>query len=79
MWTIWREQNARCFEDQERLMEELKKLFIQTLFHWANTFIVPQVFHYVSIFVFMFLFLPLEWPFFVYILYTSVALFCAFP
>ena len=33
MWIIWRERNGRCFEDQERSMEELKKLFIQTLFH----------------------------------------------
>jgi hypothetical protein len=43
MWIIWRERNGRCFEDQERSMEELKKLFIQTLFHWANAFCVPQL------------------------------------
>jgi hypothetical protein len=28
MWIIWRERNGRCFEDQERSMEEHKKLFI---------------------------------------------------
>ena len=28
MLIIWRERNARCFEDQERSMEKLKKLFI---------------------------------------------------
>ena len=27
MWIIWREQNARYFEDQERSLKELKKLF----------------------------------------------------
>jgi hypothetical protein len=42
MWIIWRERNGRCFEDQERSMEELKKLFIQTLFHWTNAFCAPQ-------------------------------------
>jgi hypothetical protein len=42
MWIIWRERNGRCFEDQERSMEELKKLLIQTLFHWADAFSVPQ-------------------------------------
>jgi hypothetical protein len=41
MRTIWREQNARCFEDQERLLEELKKLLIQTI-HWADAFKVSQ-------------------------------------
>ena len=41
MWIIWRERNASCFEDQERSMEELKKLFIQTFFHWADAFSVP--------------------------------------
>jgi hypothetical protein len=29
MWIIWREQNGRCFEDQGRSLEGLKKLFIQ--------------------------------------------------
>jgi hypothetical protein len=42
MWIIWHERNGRCFEDQERSMEELKKLLIQTLFHWADAFSVPQ-------------------------------------
>jgi hypothetical protein len=58
MWIIWRERNARCFEDQQRSLEELKKLFIQTLFHWADAFQVSQ-FSTMPQFVFMFLFLPL--------------------
>jgi hypothetical protein len=41
-WIFWRERNGKCFEDQERSMEELKKLLIQTLFHWADAFSVPQ-------------------------------------
>jgi hypothetical protein len=42
MWTIWRERNAQCSEDQEKTLDVLKKLFIQTLFHWAGTFNVSQ-------------------------------------
>jgi hypothetical protein len=42
MWIIWRELNAICFEDQERTLDVLKKLFIQTLFHWADAFNVSQ-------------------------------------
>ena len=34
-WCIWRERNARCFEDQERSMEELRILFFNTLLHWS--------------------------------------------
>jgi hypothetical protein len=30
-------------EDQERSMEELKQLLIQTLFHWANACSVPKI------------------------------------
>jgi hypothetical protein len=41
-WTIWRERNARCFEDQEKTLDELKKLFIKTLFHWVGAFNVSQ-------------------------------------
>jgi hypothetical protein len=29
MWTIWRERNAKCFEDQENMLDELKRLFIR--------------------------------------------------
>jgi hypothetical protein len=43
MWIIWRERNARCFEDQDRSMEELKKLLIQTLFHWTEDCNVPKI------------------------------------
>jgi hypothetical protein len=42
MWTIWREWNERCFENQKKKLDELKKLFIMTLFHWAAAFNVPQ-------------------------------------
>jgi hypothetical protein len=43
IWIIWRERNARCFEDNERSMEELKKLLIQTLFHWPEACDVPKI------------------------------------
>ena len=29
MWTIWRERNARCFEDKEMTMAELSNGFLQ--------------------------------------------------
>jgi hypothetical protein len=34
---------CKCFEDQERSMEELKKLLIQTLFHWTKACSVPKI------------------------------------
>jgi hypothetical protein len=34
MWCVWREWNARCFEDCETSLINLKKLVIQTLFLW---------------------------------------------
>jgi len=34
MWCVWREQNARCFEDCETSLINLKKLVIHTLFLW---------------------------------------------
>jgi hypothetical protein len=33
MWSIWRERNARCFEDCEKTKEELKNT-------WSNRFLV---------------------------------------
>jgi hypothetical protein len=46
-------------------MEELKKLLIQTLFHWTNACSVPKI-STMPQFIFMFLFLPLVGPFFVF-------------
>jgi hypothetical protein len=43
MWTIWRERNARCFEDKEMIMAELSNGFLQLLFFWAGFFNIPQV------------------------------------
>jgi len=34
MWCVWRERNARCFEDCAISLINLKKLVIQTLFLW---------------------------------------------
>jgi len=34
MSCVWREWNARCFEDCETSLINLKKLVIQTLFLW---------------------------------------------
>jgi hypothetical protein len=37
MWCIWRERNARHFEDCERSVLDLKLLFFQTLYEWVVT------------------------------------------
>jgi hypothetical protein len=34
MWCLWRERNARSFEDREIGLMELKKRVLQTLFSW---------------------------------------------
>ena len=36
MWVIWRERNTCIFDGNERSIHELKLLFFQTLFDWAN-------------------------------------------
>jgi hypothetical protein len=43
MWCIWRERNARNFEDRELSLLELKKKVIQTLFSWRFMWHSPQV------------------------------------
>jgi hypothetical protein len=37
MWCLWRERNARTFEDCERNVLELKLVFFRTLFDWMTT------------------------------------------
>ena len=78
MWIIWQERNARCFEDQERSMEKLKKLLIQTLFHWTEACIVPKISTISQFLSFKFLVLPLVRFLFVYFLYIRVAPLCTF-
>uniref|UniRef100_A0A2N9EI09 Reverse transcriptase domain-containing protein n=1 Tax=Fagus sylvatica TaxID=28930 RepID=A0A2N9EI09_FAGSY len=34
MWCLWRERNMRIFEDCEQHVDELKLLFLRTLFEW---------------------------------------------
>ena len=36
MWGIWREKNARTFEETEILIQDLKISFFQTLIRWTN-------------------------------------------
>jgi hypothetical protein len=38
LWCIWRERNARLFEDVETSMVELRKRLLNTLYFW----IVPH-------------------------------------
>jgi len=34
LWSIWRERNARLFEDVETVMVVLRKCVLNTLFFW---------------------------------------------
>jgi hypothetical protein len=38
MWTIWRERNARCFEDCKKSKEELKNILVKSLFNWTRAY-----------------------------------------
>jgi hypothetical protein len=43
MWCIWRERNARCFEDTARSLEELLHYFMFTLYTWTAAWLAPDV------------------------------------
>ena len=36
MWVIWRERNARSFNDSEKSIQDLKQCFLSLLLAWAN-------------------------------------------
>jgi hypothetical protein len=38
MWCVWRERNARCFEDCEIDLMNLKRMMLQTMFLWGEKF-----------------------------------------
>ena len=38
MWTIWRERNARCFEDHKKSQDKLKNILVKSLFNWTWAF-----------------------------------------
>jgi hypothetical protein len=37
IWCLWRERNARLFEDSESSVVDIKLLFFQTLYTWVNS------------------------------------------
>jgi hypothetical protein len=43
MWYLWRERNARNFEDCEHGIKELKKMVLQTFFSWRVLWHPSQV------------------------------------
>jgi hypothetical protein len=43
MWCIWRERNARCFEDSARSFEEIVHYFLFTLYTWTAGWLDPLV------------------------------------
>ena len=36
MWLVWKERNARTFEDIERSIDMVKNLMARTLFEWSS-------------------------------------------
>uniref|UniRef100_A0A2N9J9F5 Reverse transcriptase domain-containing protein n=1 Tax=Fagus sylvatica TaxID=28930 RepID=A0A2N9J9F5_FAGSY len=47
MWVIWRERNARTFEDLEKQTQELKQCFLSMLLEWVNA---SDISHFVSLY-----------------------------
>jgi hypothetical protein len=43
IWCLWRERNARLFEDCESSMVDIKLLFFQTLYAWVNSVGVSSI------------------------------------
>ena len=43
LWCLWKERNARSFEDRELGLMELKKMVLQTLFSWRVLWHSSQV------------------------------------
>jgi hypothetical protein len=43
LWSLWREQNDRNFEDQERTLEEHNTFFFYSLFSWIAVYLAPLV------------------------------------
>jgi hypothetical protein len=48
LWCIWRERNARLFEDIETSMVELRKRLLNTLYIWIASYHSLNVFTYVD-------------------------------
>jgi len=49
LWCIWRERNARLFEDIETSIVELRKWLLNTLYIWIASHHSLNVFTYVDI------------------------------
>jgi hypothetical protein len=48
LWCIWRERNARLFEDVETSMVELRKRLLNTLYIWIASHHSLNIFTYVD-------------------------------
>jgi O-antigen/teichoic acid export membrane protein len=46
LWCLWRERNAKRFEDLERSLEELKSFFFFSLFTWIVAYLAPLVINF---------------------------------
>jgi hypothetical protein len=78
LWCLWREMHDKSFEDGERTLEELKSLFLHTLYLWTTTFVSPLVIRYHDFLVFSFPFFLVLFSFFIvikcFLMYTSYVL-----
>jgi hypothetical protein len=77
MWDLWRERNARHFEDVEMLVLELCRNVLNTLFVWVSAHHSPSRVTLAE-FLISCSFVPLFRGTFVYFMCTRVAPLCAF-
>jgi hypothetical protein len=45
-WSIWRERNAKWFEDREKTKEELKNILVKSLFSWTVAYNISQFYNF---------------------------------
>jgi hypothetical protein len=55
MWCIWRERNARCFEDREISVEELKNILVKSLYTWTKAYNISQFSNFSDFWIFVLL------------------------
>jgi hypothetical protein len=74
---IWRERNARSFNDQERTSLDLQNCFLKSLFQWISSIAFLHVSSYAD---FSLFFLTLDyWVFILYGFYSAPCTFNEFP
>lgn len=52
MWCIWRARNAKCFDDCETSVIELKNILVKLLYTWTRVYNTSQFSNFSDIVVF---------------------------